>query len=738
MHSASCIIRISRWAIHARELEDQKEEYPMKMRKLIAVMLALVLAFGLLPSMALADGELTVKVGETLSAMTYGDTAAITVENNTGRAELQYSIIGVQGVAEIVETTEGAVQVKAIGIGDFQVQVSTNEETPKTGTSAKITVSEAPLTIPSYPEAKATYNGTEEFSVGIAGVNGETVRVDIITSAPDVGVYTYGDNGKNTYTATSSNPNYTIAANDNGTFRITTRNLGEAKITLKNSSFNYDGTQKTAEIESVSLAIGGETRSLVKDRDFTVAGNTAANPGSHTLTITGKGNYAGTATATWFIDAPTPTYTAPAANTLTYNGLDQKLVTAGTTTDQDITFSYSTDGRTYYDTIPTGKNAGSYTVYWKAEKPNETIKRGFIDVTIAKAPLTVKADDTWVYAGDTPKFTLTITGYVNGENWRALADWHKLTFTCKYNEKDWKHSKYYTITPSGLTAANYTITYENGTLTVYDPLSPRFNVYVLDSWHGTVEADYRYARKDTVVTLRVKPDWGYELKDLTVTDSHGYGLKLTYHTDGSYTFTMPRDNVTVKATFESRDMPFVDVPGDAWYAGGVRYVYAHGLMNGTGNWRFSPNRTTTRAMVATILYRIEGSPRVYGSSQFTDVKAGSWYEDAVIWATQNGIVEGYSKKEFGADNAVTREQLAAMLYRYADYCRCDLSAGRYVDLSKFSDLHEISDYAIPALRWAVGEGILEGRTGKRLAPADTASRAEISMMLMRFCEDVVW
>ena len=665
----------------------------MKMRKLIAVMLALVLAFGLLPSMALADGELTVKVGETLSAMTYGDTAAITVENNT-----------------------------------------------LSGESAEIPVSKAPLTIPQ--GAKKTYNGTAIYKVDVQSENGEVVPVTITTSSPNVGEYTYsstpieGIEG-NYYTATCNDPNYTIAANDNGTFRITTRNLGEAEKKKKKDSFTYDNIEKAVTIKSVYLQNGNYK--LEKDKDYQViSGATGKELGEYTLTIQGTGNYTGTATATWSIVAPTPTYTAPAAKTLTYNGLYQELVTAGSSSEQGVTFTYSMDRKTYSPTIPTGKNAGTYEIYWQAEKSGQSVAGGIIDVIIAKAPLTVKADDTWVYAGDTPKFTLTITGYVNGENWRALDGWHKLAFTCKYSEKDWKHSKYYTITPSGLTAENYDIIFKTGTLTVYDPLSPRFNVYVLDSWHGTVEADYRYARKDTVVTLRVKPDWGYELKDLTVTDSHGYGLKLTYHTDGSYTFTMPRDNVTVKATFESRDMPFVDVPGDAWYAGGVRYVYAHGLMNGTGNWRFSPNRTTTRAMVATILYRIEGSPRVYGSSQFTDVKAGSWYEDAVIWATQNGIVEGYSKKEFGADDAVTREQLAAMLYRYADYCRCDLSAGRYVDLSKFSDLHEISDYAIPALRWAVGEGILEGRTGKRLAPADTASRAEISMMLMRFCEDVVW
>ena len=425
----------------------------------------------------------------------------------------------------------------------------------------------------------------------------------------------------------------------------------------------------------------------------------------------------------------------PVAKDLTYTGKAQKLIDPAQAAD-DVDLFYSLDLQHFYRTIPEATNAGTYTVYWEAEKDGTTVDNGSLTVTIKKAPLTVTADDIWVYAGNTPKFTATIKGYVNGEDWRVLKG--ELTFTCGYSQKYSKPGSRYTITPKGLTADNYDITFKTGTLTVKDPLSPRFNVYVLDSKHGTVEADCRYARKGDVVTLTIKPDWGYELETLTVTDSHGYELKLTYHSNGTYTFTMPRDNVTVKAIFTVRDMPFVDVPGDAWYAGGVRYVYAHGLMNGTGNWRFSPNRTTTRAMIATILYRMEGSPRVYGTSQFGDVVSGSWYEDAVIWATQNDIVEGYTSKTFGPDDPITREQMAAMLYRYADYCRCDMSAGRYVDLSKYSDMNEISDYAIPALRWAVGEEIIEGRTGKRLAPTDTATRAEVAVMLMRFCEDVIW
>lgn len=425
----------------------------------------------------------------------------------------------------------------------------------------------------------------------------------------------------------------------------------------------------------------------------------------------------------------------PAAKDLTYTGKAQKLIDPATAED-DVDLFYSLDLQHFYSTIPEATNAGTYTVYWEAEKDGTTVDNGSLTVTIKKAPLTVKANDIWVYAGNTPKFTVTITGYVNGEDGRELDG--KLAFRCGYSAKLSRPGTRHTIYPEGLRADNYDITFETGILTVKDPLSPRFNVYVLDSKHGTVEADCRYARKGDVVTLTIKPDWGYELETLTVTDSHGYELKLTYHSNGTYTFTMPRDNVTVKAIFTVRDMPFVDVPGDAWYAGGVRYVYAHGLMNGTGNWRFSPNRTTTRAMIATILYRMEGSPRVYGTSQFGDVEAGSWYEDAVIWATQNDIVEGYTSKTFGPNDPITREQMAAMLYRYADYCRCDMSAGRYVDLSKYSDMNEISDYAIPALRWAVGEEIIQGRTGKRLAPTDTATRAEVAVMLMRFCEDVIW
>lgn len=655
------------------------------------------------------------------SSLTYGQTAQATVSGEPSGASISYEIIESEpaGVASI--GTDGAITTNGVGTFKVKVTVSATGYSDGEATSELVTINKATPN-PTLPtNLTATYGDTLE------DVN---LPADWTWNAPTTSV---GSKGTNEFEATYLDPSgYYNPVIKTLSVVVNAKAITDAVVVL-GAYPTYDGTQKTQTITSVTV----DGTVLIAGSDYTVTGNTGTEAKEYTLTITGTGNYSGTKEVTWYIQKAIPGVTAPTIRTLTYTGTAQALLNPGNTEQGTMVYSLQeTEG--YSVDIPKKTDAGTYDVWYKVLGYDgyQNTKPVKLQVTIKKAPLTVTADDTWVYAGNTPKFTATITGYVNGEDWRVLKG--ELTFTCGYSQKYSKPGSRYTITPKGLTADNYDITFKTGTLTVKDPLSPRFNVYVLDSKHGTVEADCRYARKGDVVTLTIKPDWGYELETLTVTDSHGYELKLTYHSNGTYTFTMPRDNVTVKAIFTVRDMPFVDVPGDAWYAGGVRYVYAHGLMNGTGSWRFSPNRTTTRAMIATILYRMEGSPRVYGTSQFGDVVSGSWYEDAVIWATQNDIVEGYTSKTFGPNDPITREQMAAMLYRYADYCRCDMSAGRYVDLSKYSDMNEISDYAIPALRWAVGEEIIEGRTGKRLAPTDTATRAEVAVMLMRFCEDVIW
>ena len=178
--------------------------------------------------------------------------------------------------------------------------------------------------------------------------------------------------------------------------------------------------------------------------------------------------------------------------------------------------------------------------------------------------------------------------------------------------------------------------------------------------------------------------------------------------------------------------PFTDVSEKDWFYGDVMFVYENGLMLGTSKTLFSPHGTATRGMMATILWRMEGSPAPKGKNSFTDVESGKWYADAITWTAENGIFAGYGKDKFGPDDPITREQLAAIFYRYADYKDYDLTVKGNLD--KFKDADKITDYAKKAMQWAVGSGLVKGKSGNLLDPQGTATRAEIAAMLHRFIE----
>ena len=178
--------------------------------------------------------------------------------------------------------------------------------------------------------------------------------------------------------------------------------------------------------------------------------------------------------------------------------------------------------------------------------------------------------------------------------------------------------------------------------------------------------------------------------------------------------------------------PFTDVSEKDWFYGDVMFVYENGLMLGTSKTLFSPHGTATRGMMATILWRMEGSPAPKGKNSFTDVEAGKWYADAITWTAENGIFAGYGKDKFGPDDPITREQLAAIFYRYADYKGYDLTVKGNPDTCKDAD--KITDYAKTAMQWAVGSGLVKGKSGNLLDPQGTATRAEIAAMLHRFIE----
>ena len=178
--------------------------------------------------------------------------------------------------------------------------------------------------------------------------------------------------------------------------------------------------------------------------------------------------------------------------------------------------------------------------------------------------------------------------------------------------------------------------------------------------------------------------------------------------------------------------PFTDVSEKDWFYSDVMFVYENGLMLGTSKTLFSPYGTATRGMMATILWRMEGSPVPKGKNSFTDVEAGKWYADAITWTAENSIFAGYGKDKFGPDDPITREQLAAIFYRYADYKGYDLTVKGNLDT--FKDADKITDYAKTAMQWAVGSGLVKGKSGNLLDPQGTATRAEIAAMLHRFIE----
>ncbi|GAA6394688.1 hypothetical protein I4100191B2_21700 [Clostridiales bacterium] len=258
--------------------------------------------------------------------------------------------------------------------------------------------------------------------------------------------------------------------------------------------------------------------------------------------------------------------------------------------------------------------------------------------------------------------------------------------------------------------------------------------------NGSVTVSPKSASSGRTVTITVKADEGYELDELTVTDKNGDEIELTDKGDGRYTFKMPRSKVTIEASFVEIDhqdtcpaADFRDVDEDAWYHEAVDYALDNGLMSGVSDREFAPGSTLTRAMVAQMLYSLEGKPAA-GSADFADVAEGAWYADAISWAAGEGIVSGYGDT-FGPNDPITREQLAAILYRYAQNEGYKTSqSGKGTE--GYLDASSISSYAVKAMDWAVNAGLLSGKGNNTLAPTAGATRAEVAQIFMNFCKDI--
>ena len=411
----------------------------------------------------------------------------------------------------------------------------------------------------------------------------------------------------------------------------------------------------------------------------------------------------------------------------------EPVPTSDTNGINNVTYQYKVKGAddtTYSDTLPI--NAGDYTVkatFAATDNYNEVTAEA--DFTIAKATpaIAIKATPSTLTGGGSVE--LTVSG-VPTEG--------KLAVTCDnditVNEKDGKYTaqlpnvtKNYTFTAKYTGTDNYNDVEKTCVVKVTRKSSHSSSsgssttsantVSASTASNGKVSLDKSTAKKGNTVTVTVTPDAGYQLDKLTVTDAKGKAIAVTKKSDSKYTFTMPDSKVTITPTFSKIENTkpsktgFNDVASSAWYADAVQYVTDKGLMNGTDDNQFSPNASTTRGMLMTVLARYAGEDTTGGAT---------WYEKGMNWAKAKGVSDGTNP------NAnITREQLVTMLYRYAGTPAANGS------LSDFSDTASVSSYAVNAMQWAVENGIVNGSNGK-LNPQNNATRAEVAAILMRFCE----
>lgn len=373
--------------------------------------------------------------------------------------------------------------------------------------------------------------------------------------------------------------------------------------------------------------------------------------------------------------------------------------------DRDTYFTINTEATGNY-TISVS-NANSY--YGSVSIKNGIEKANYGDtVTFTVRPAyQYLLKSVSVYTNDSYRQSIQVT--------RDKYDWNTFSFTMP--------NASVVIAPT-YTSDYYTISVDGGS---HGSVSIEAEPAGINSYYG-IRNEYVY--------IDATPNTGYKVKSVTVVDKYNDSIKVyESSTANRYYFTMPDSNVTVNVEFTPRVMsnPFTDVRSTDWFYDAVNYVYSEGIMDGTSVYMFSPNNATSRGMLVTILWRLAGEPVVTGTS-FSDVSSSSYYYYAVLWASKYGIVDGLGNNMFGPDQAITREQFAVILYRYAQHCGYSTSANS--TLVGYADSNKISSYALTAMRWACGAGLFEGDERANLNPQGQTTRAAAAKLLMTFQENV--
>ena len=572
-------------------------------------------------------------------------------------------------------------------------------------------------------EGKATLTGTDgyRFMVG----NKVTTNVVPTTTTPKTDVSNTIPNEQKEAVqnaAASVKDNGELAAAANTVAKEVTTTAAEGQQLLNNASI-------TATAENTKIYV--QTYLDIKADKVEVG--TDGNITSITLDITPMSRVVAS-TATTAENIVLDATTSTPKNAVILPGSEKELTNIQTMV---ISFELPNNfitGTTTYPSVYVQHKGHEYTATVTKDTNNKLIATftnpdGF-------SPFTISTESTSVATiGDNKYTTLQAavdavkdgeTIIVTGDNLSATVSGNK-SFTVTDKPVTLTAASGYNLTKNG---NKYTVSRQHsGSSSSGTPTTYAVNVNA--ATNGAVAADKKTASKGTTVTVTASPSKGYVVDAVKVVDKDGKDVAVT-EKDGKYVFTMPASAVTVTGSFKAETpapvaLPFTDVKSGNWFYDAVKYAYAQGLMTGTSATTFAPNGTMNRAMIVTVLYRLEKSPAVTGASKFTDVPAGQWYSDAVAWAAANKIVNGYDETTFGPMNAVTREQMAAILFRYEQVKGLE-NVTLEENLNRFPDQNKISAYAIPALQWAVGQKIINGNADGTLDPTGTATRAQVAQI----------
>ena len=684
-----------------------------------------------------------VLIGKTLDISTF-----VTLNPSEYQSDLTFTITDVGSTGASLDTdgktlkgatTEGTVAIKASFTGMELNSDSNLEYSPATDLTIyvkvvdkeKVTIGGLTYADKVYDGAVVTPTGTLEVSDNKVSTNELIVKyekfdsswTEITELSANVGKY------RVTYSVSDTNENYT--GSKSYEFEITVKKL--TKPTLE-GKYTYTGSAQTATL----TGFDGTT--------MEVSNNTRTDAGSQNIEVTLKDitNYSWDDDTTTALEIPfeiaKEKLTKPTLEgTYTYTGEEQTAVLVNVDNE---TMNVTNNTRTEVGNQNIEVTLKDTTNYAWDDDTTDALS---IPFEIAKATPTITLSNLSQKEGSVTAVTYTVTpattdGIVKVEYKVSTEEDSTYTETLPTTKGT------YTVRVTVAGDSNLEDTQNTATLTITRKTSgggggraatTKYTITVKQNSNGKISPETVKVEKGNDKTFEIKANAGYEIEDVKV-DSESVGAVK------EYTFENVKAAHTIEATFKKVEEvapvepedgwknPFVDVSEDDWYYEAVKFANENKLFNGVSENEFGANVKMTRGMLVTVLYRLAGEPATNKSIPFADVDTAMYYANPISWAKQNGIVNGVDENNFAPDAEISRQQLVTILYRFAKLMGKDVSVGEDTNILSYDDVNQVAEYAIPAMQWACGDGVITGRTESTLAPIGNATRAEVATMLMRF------